>query len=69
MLIDAGFEYTSDLLHNMDKFQKLLEIEREQCAKLCETNEVEGQGNWCCPSNWDYANEACAAAIRARGQS
>ncbi len=35
MLLDAGFPYTMDTLHNMDKFQKLLEIEREQCAKLC----------------------------------
>lgn len=36
MLMQAGFEYTSDLLSKIDKFEKLLEIEREECARLCD---------------------------------
>lgn len=30
MLINAGFEYTSDLVSKIDKFEKLLEIEHER---------------------------------------
>jgi hypothetical protein len=30
MLMNAGFEYTSDLVSKIDKFEKLLEIERER---------------------------------------
>ena len=35
MLMQAGFEYTSDLLSKLDKFEKLLEIERKECMDLC----------------------------------
>jgi hypothetical protein len=34
MLMNAGFEYTSDLVSKIDKFEKLLEIEREFCAQI-----------------------------------
>ena len=34
MLMQAGFEYTSDLVSKIDKFEKLLEIEREYCAQI-----------------------------------
>lgn len=34
MLMKAGFEYTSDLLSKLDKFEKLIEIEREFCAQI-----------------------------------
>ena len=30
MLMQAGFEYTSDLVSKIDKFEKLLEIEHER---------------------------------------
>ena len=32
--MQAGFEYTSDLVSKIDKFEKLLEIEREYCAQI-----------------------------------
>ena len=34
MLMQAGFEYTSDLLSKLDKFEKLIVIEREACAQI-----------------------------------
>lgn len=54
MLMDAGFTYSMDLLHNMDKFQKLLEMERGYAADLVANK---------------YRYNYIADAIRARGQA
>jgi 2,3-bisphosphoglycerate-independent phosphoglycerate mutase len=41
--------------------QKCVELEREECAKVCEAKEDEG-------GEWDIQQQ-CANAIRARGQA
>jgi hypothetical protein len=69
MLLDAGFPYTMDTLHNMDKFQKLLEMEREQCAKLCEQPIDEIQITDDCSELVYMDSKECASAIRARGSN
>lgn len=69
MLLDAGFPYTMDTLHNMDKFQKLLEMEREQCAKLCEQPIDEIQITDDCSELVYMDSKECAYAIRARGSN
>lgn len=43
--------------------------EREACAKVCELESGDGPDNGCCPTFWNEAQEACAAAIRARGET
>jgi hypothetical protein len=54
MLMDAGFPYSMDTLHNMDKFQKLLEMERNYAADLVANK---------------YRYNYIADAIRNRGMS
>lgn len=51
-------------------FAKLVAAkEREACAKVCELESGDGPDNGCCPTFWNEAQEACAAAIRARGEA
>lgn len=64
VLMQAGFEYTSDLLSKLDKFEKLLEIEREECAHICDhiaIGNAYGEG-------YDAAFD-CGFKIRARGSN
>ncbi len=60
MLGEAGFEFTPDVMHKLPEFEKLIRLEREACAKVCDDIDEEfaerGRATW------------CAAAIRARGQ-
>jgi len=54
----------------LDRFAKLVAAkEREACAKVCELESGDGPDNGCCPTFWNEAQEACAAAIRARGEA
>ena len=65
-----GMTYTSGALPDLlERFAALVAAtEREECAKVCETGIPDGPENGCCPTFWDEAAEACAKAIRARGQ-
>jgi hypothetical protein len=44
--------------------KKMVALEREACAKLCEQCDEEGEG----PDTWDWHSKDYAAAIRARGE-
>ena len=58
MARDCGMETHLDVKHKLERFAALVaEKEREECAKVCET---EGQSL--------YATKHAAANIRARGQ-
>jgi hypothetical protein len=51
------------------ELEKAVIDEREACAKACEYESGDGPDNGCCPTYWNEAQEACAAAIRARGET
>lgn len=57
MIEEAGFDFTPDIMNKLQKFQNLIWIEREECAKVCDSlNE-----------DWNHLYvESCADAIRAR---
>ena len=63
MIEKAGFDFTPDIMNKLQKFQNLIWIEREECAKVCEAVSAKAR--------YGLAVEAadCAEAIRARGQS
>lgn len=83
MLMNAGFEYTSDLVSKIDKFEKLLEIEHERlkwdglhsCHSECDRpacvhtrKAVEAEREACAQIAFNSATYIEAAkAIRARG--
>ncbi len=85
MLMNAGFEYTSDLVSKIDKFEKLLEIERERlkwdglhsCYPECDRpacvhtrKAVEAEREACAQIAFNSATYIEAAkAIRARGSN
>ncbi len=85
MLMNAGFEYTSDLVSKIDKFEKLLEIERERlkwdglhsCHPECDRpacvhtrKAVEAEREACAQIAFNSATYIEAAkAIRARGSN
>jgi hypothetical protein len=58
MLGEAGFEFTPDIMAKLPEFEKLIRLEREACAKVCDDIDEEfaerGRATW------------CADAIRAR---
>ena len=57
MIEKAGFEFTPDVMAKLPEFEKLVCLEREACAKVCE------EAHWSLDDRNEYA-----AAIRARGQ-
>ena len=67
MLMQAGFEYTSDLLSKLDKFEKLLEIERKECMDLCMS--IEQTEPLTDRVGWEHGTVDCACAISRRGSN
>ena len=65
MLLDAGFPYSMDTLHNMDKFQKLLAMEREHCAKIADAKASHIASSFL----EKYAATFISDGIRARGSN
>lgn len=55
MLNEAGFEFTPDVMAKLPEFEKLVCLEREACAKVCE------EAHWSLDDRNEYAT-----AIRAR---
>lgn len=67
MAREAGFDVVGDLYGEdtiIAKLTKLVELERELCAKVCDGSANEA------PNSWQFRMGAnhCAEAIRARGQ-
>lgn len=58
MLNEAGFDFTPDVMHKLPLFEKLVGLEREECAKAAEA---------VVPRHTECGNKI-AGAIRARGQ-
>ena len=56
MLEQAGFKFTPDVMHKLPLFEKLVELEREACAKAAEA---------VVPRHTECGNKI-AGAIRAR---
>lgn len=54
MIEEAGFDFTPDIMNKLQKFQNLIWVEREECAKVAE---------WV---GQDKNHIGIAAAIRAR---
>ena len=48
---------------------RLIDQEREACAKVCDGVQDCGPENGCCLTYWNESLERAAAAIRARGQA
>lgn len=63
MIEEAGFDFTPDIMNKLQKFQNLIWIEREACAKVCDSYDVADD---VCSSD---TAEGIAIAIRARGQN
>ena len=59
MIEEAGFDFTPDIMNKLPEFEKLIRLEREECAKVCDY--------YAGPFNTHRIGE-CADAIRARGQ-
>lgn len=36
MIEEAGFQFTPDVMAKLPEFEKLIELEREACAVICE---------------------------------
>ena len=62
MIEEAGFQFTPDVMAKLPEFEKLVELENEACAKVCDAYDVAEDVN-----SSDTA-EGIAIAIRARGQ-
>lgn len=60
MIEEAGFDFTPDIMNKLQKFQNLIWIEREECAKVCDSYDVADD---VCSSD---TAEGIAIAIRAR---
>jgi hypothetical protein len=58
MIEEAGFDFTPDIMNKLPLFEKLVELEREACAKAAES---------VVPRHTECGNKI-AGAIRARGQ-
>lgn len=70
MIEEAGFDFTPDIMNKLQKFQNLIWIEREECAKVCEQLQIPNVIYGAHPDYVDgklMAVEQCADAIRARG--
>jgi hypothetical protein len=65
MLMQSGFEYTSDLISKIDKFENLLEIERKECMDLCMN--IEQTKPLTDRIGWEHGTVDCAFAISRRG--
>jgi hypothetical protein len=72
MLEQAGFKFTPDVMHKLPLFEKLVGLEREACAKLCDEHKnpiddpLAPVGTY--ESGKYVVAEFLADAIRARGQ-
>jgi len=62
MIEEAGFDFTPDIMNKLQKFQNLIWLEREACAKL--VDEEMADYRYGTPPNIALNN--AAAAIRAR---
>ena len=62
MIEEAGFDFTPDIMNKLQKFQNLIWVEREECAKICDAAQLFGN------SDERWAAKCCSEAIRARGQ-
>jgi hypothetical protein len=60
MLGEAGFEFTPDIMAKLPEFERLIRLEREECASLCS-----GLAVWH-SEIVTAAYETAADAIRAR---
>lgn len=49
--------------------EALVKMEREQCAKACESVADKPSSLWSETGCWAHAGEICATAIRARGEA
>lgn len=58
MLNEAGFEFTPDIMAKLPEFEKLVELEREACAKFIEDLDQS-----------DHLAATIAAVIRARDKN
>lgn len=66
MIDFAGFPYSGDVLNKLAKFERLLEIEREEIIKaLQEFREDDGDGQHI---GWYAAIEGCIETIRKRNE-
>jgi hypothetical protein len=62
MMEEAGFPFTPDTMHRLPEFEKLIQLEREACAKVCDDISKDSRGDW------KNGAMECEEAIRARGQ-
>ena len=67
MLEEAGFIFTPDVMNKLPAFEKLVQLEREACAKVCEAiaQEMYDQGEG--PTGYISWVADCHLRIRARG--
>jgi hypothetical protein len=66
MLEEAGFIFTPDVMNKLPAFEKLVQLEREACAKLCdeEADDLAKKQDFFGLST----AESLAEAIRSRGK-
>lgn len=64
MIEEAGFDFTPDIMNKLQKFQNLIWIEREECAKVCEKQANDLWQNNC--DSEGHGADQCAKAIRKR---
>ena len=66
MIDFAGFPYSSDVLNKLTKFERLLELEREECIKaIKEFMEEDGDGQHI---GWYTAIDGCIETILKRNK-
>jgi len=77
MIEEAGFDFTPDIMNKLQKFQNLIWVEREECAKVCDEQEKRSResSEKARRERDQFMYHHCAvtakwnaAAIRARGQ-
>jgi hypothetical protein len=68
MIEEAGFDFTPDIINKLQKFQNLIWVEREACAKTCEEYARKYAKDDVASKAQAWMMLQCAAAIRARGQ-
>ena len=63
---EAVYTWPQGITDEIERFAAIVAAaEREECAKICEQSDEDGEG----PDCWDWHAKDFAAAIRARGQS
>lgn len=78
MIEEAGFEFTPDVMAKLPEFEKLVELENEACAKVCDdiarlySTDIfpeDGTSVDCNSAKMGrVVTKNCAQSIRARGQ-